>query len=280
MPKKILIAEGNPASRNEGLHEAGIEYGAERYAQEVLRMFPDTEIAIVCPADHKACLPSGVGFGDVDGLFYGGGGLHIFDKAPEVTQQIDFMRAALASGVSVLGSCWGLQVGVVAAGGMVAANPKGREVGFARDITLNDAGKSHPMFAGKKPVFDSPCIHYDETTGLPPGAEVLASNGHSDVQAVSIKWGGGRFWGVQYHPEFDMKHLADLYGRFSDEMIGDGFFDDEAGLAAHVSDMRTLHEDPSNAAAREKLAATDDVLDPDTRCIEIRNWLESLPQRL
>ena len=62
----------------------------------------------------------------------------------------------------------------MAAGGEVAFNPKGREVGFARKILLNEAGAKHPMFKGKAPVFDAPCIHYDEVIRLPESATLLA----------------------------------------------------------------------------------------------------------
>ena len=60
--------------------------------------------------------------------------------APEVTRQIDLVRAALATGTPMFGSCWGLQVITAAAGGSVRKNPKGREIGFGRGIRLTEAG--------------------------------------------------------------------------------------------------------------------------------------------
>ncbi len=274
---KLLIPDGNDAARNGAMQAIGGALSAERYAIDVRRYRPDAEIDIVFPADGPVDLPGGKAIADYDGMILGGSGLHVFDDDPMVTRQLDLMRAALDAGLPVLGSCWGLQVGAVVTGGDVAPSPNGREVGVARKVRLNEAGRAHPMYAGKAAVFDSPCIHYDEVTALPAAATVLASNHHSPVQAAVIPHGAGLFWGVQYHPEFDMPHIADIYVRYRDDMVGDGFFADDGALDAHVGDIRALVGDPSRRDLRWQLGIDDDVLDADVRCLEIKNWLDYVP---
>lgn len=60
-------------------------------------------------------------------------------------------RDAYEIGLPQFGSCWAAQIAVYAAGGKVAANPKGREMGIARKIYLTDAGRIHPLMEGKPP---------------------------------------------------------------------------------------------------------------------------------
>lgn len=276
MTKTLLIAEGNPDDKNRFMAEHGVEAGADCHADVVRRYFPDIRVHVVKPADGPVELPAGVGLGDVDGMIIGGSGLHVYEDEPRVTRQIDLVRAALDAGVPVLGTCWGLQVGVVATGGTVARNPIGREVGVARKVCLTEAGVGHPMYVGKRSVFDSPCMHFDEATQLPSGGRVLASNEHSKVQAVDIPYGKSRFWGVQYHPEFDLGHIAGLYRVYGDDMLKGGFVVDNGALMEHIEELETVTADPSRRDLRWRLGVDDDVLNPDVRCLEIKNWVESL----
>ncbi|PIQ95542.1 MAG: glutamine amidotransferase [Nitrospinae bacterium CG11_big_fil_rev_8_21_14_0_20_56_8] len=273
---KILIADGNTRDRNDAMTAVGGELGAERYANEIRRMYPKAELTTIYPADSDHYLPKGTALGDYDGMVMGGSGLHAFDQAPEVTRQVDLMRSALEAGMLVLGSCWGLQVAAAATGGTVAKSPRGREVGIARKIALTAAGVGHALYADKPGVFDSPCIHYDEVTHLPAGSVILAHNAHSAVQAAVIRVGAGVFWGMQYHPEFDLPHLANLYRRYADDMLSQGYFIDRDALETYANALRALAQNPDRLDLRWQLGIDDDVLDADMRCREIRNWVESL----
>lgn len=273
---KILITDGNTAEANEMSRAVGCDLGAERYAQEIKRMFPNIHLETIFPADSDAFLPSGTSIGDFDGMVLGGSGLHAFDTAPEVTRQVDLMKSAFDAGLSVLGSCWGLQIAAAATGGSVAKSPRGREVGIARKISLTNAGAGHGLYADKPAVFDSPCIHYDEVTHLPTGAVILAANPHSAVQAAVIRKGSGVFWGMQYHPEFDLPHLAGLNRRYADAMVNEGYFKDMEDLENYSARLEALHQNPSRLDLRWQLGIDDDVIDPDQRCLEIRNWVLSL----
>ena len=130
-----------------------------------------------------------------------GSALNVYNGGPGITEQVEMCRAAMATGVPVFGSCWGLQVAVTAAGGEVVLNADGRELGIARKIRLTEAGQGHPLYDGKPDVFDAVAVHLDEVSRLPDGAVVLSCNGHSPVQALEFSVpGGSTFWGVQYQP--------------------------------------------------------------------------------
>ena len=155
------------------------------------------------------------------------------------------------------------------------ANPRGREMGIARKIALTPEGRGHPMYAGKASVFDGFISHVDEITHLPPGAVLLASNAFTHVQAVSVTHQGGVFWGLQYHPEYDLREMARLTHCRTDKLIKLGFFKDRAATAAYVEQMETLHRDPKRTDIAWGLGIDDDVLNPDVRTLEVRNWIEN-----
>jgi GMP synthase (glutamine-hydrolysing) len=149
-------------------------------------------------------------------------------------------RAVLAAGTPIFGSCWGLQILTVAAGGSVRRNPKGRELGFGRSIKLTEAGRKHPMYAGKPDVFNAPTVHLDEVETVAPGMTVLATNAVSNVQSAEIHYNGGTAWGVQYHPEYPLREISAIVRRIGPRLIGEGFFLNEADIETFASDLVTL----------------------------------------
>jgi GMP synthase (glutamine-hydrolysing) len=135
------------------------------------------------------------------------------------------------------------------------------------------------MFATKGPVFDAPCIHYDEVSALPPGATLLATNAHSAVQAALIPLGRSVVWAVQYHPEFDLAQIAQLNRMDQDDMIGQGFFADHATIAAHNDKLEALHIDRTRTDLAWQLGIDGDILDDRQRAAEIIAWIESEVRR-
>ncbi len=275
---RLIVLEGNPASMSERLAALGAAANAEIYARSVRHFAPDADITILHPADGPASLPKGVGWSDIDGVILGGSGLNVTSASdePEILRQIDVMRAAAEASVPLFGSCWGLQVAAVAAGGEVAPSPNGREVGVARRIRLTAGGMSHPVFKGKPAVFDAPCIHFDEVVRLPGGSTVLADNHHSAVQAAEIPIGNSTFAGVQYHPEFDLAHLAALYRRFAEDLIHQGLFAGRADVDDYARRTEELGRCPDRRDLAWQLAIDADVTDIDRRCREIGNWVRNI----
>src|SRR5258708_30087163 len=133
---------------------------------------------------------------------------NIYNGGPPTDPQTELARSVLAARPPMFGSCWGLQVLTVAAGGSVRKNPKGREIGFGRSIRLTDDGRRHPMYAGKVDVFNAPTVHLDEVETVAPGTIVLATNAWSAVQSAEIHTNGSVAWGVQYHPEYPLREVA------------------------------------------------------------------------
>lgn len=272
---RLLLMEGNTADKRARAAELGVRSSSEIYALAILAHYPDFDLDVVNAADPDGTIPGGRSFADYDGFVVTGSSLHAYDRDFAVTNQIAMLRHAAEAGLPVFGSCWGLQIAVMAAGGQVEYNPRGREVGFARKIVRTAAGAGHPMFAGKGAVFDAPCIHYDEVTRLPDNATLLASNAHSLVQAAIVPVGRSEVWAVQYHPEFDIAQLVQLYTLYADDMIAQGFFADRAALDAYVKVLTGLAAAPADAGLAWQLGVDEDITDDSRRRAEIINWIKT-----
>jgi GMP synthase (glutamine-hydrolysing) len=180
----------------------------------------------------------------------------------------------LASGTPMFGSCWGLQVLTVAAGGTVRRNPKGREIGFGRAIRLTAAGREHPMYAGKSDIFEAVTVHLDEVDTLAPGMTVLALNTMAGVQAAEFRLNGkANAWGVQYHPEYPLRELAAIVRRIGRRLLDEGFFAAEDDVARYADDLVTLDRDPANRALAWRHGIDGAVLDKGMRVKEVANWI-------
>lgn len=273
MGLRFLVVEGNTREGREG-HRAA--YGltpSQSYASVLNHLAPDAVCDIALPADEGANLPDSAGLASYDGIVLTGSALHAYHVEPAVTRQVELAREAFRSRTPVFGSCWGLQMGALAAGGDVAANSAGREVGFARRIVPNEAGRAHPLLAGRPAAFDAPAIHLDVVSTLPGEVTVLASNALTPIQAAEIRYEGGLMWGVQYHPEFSLAELAVILGRRGRLLIGEGFFADEEDHARYVDELRALHETPSRRDLAWRHGLDEEVLQTDRRLTELGNFI-------
>lgn len=270
---RLLLLEGNPAAKRARAAELGVRTSSEIYIEAIAAHFPDFELDVLNGADEGETIPQGRDWSDYDGFVVTGSALHAYDKDFAVTNQIELLKQAAGYGLPIFGSCWGLQIGVMAAGGLVEYHPRGREVGIARKIVVNDHGRDHPLFKVKGPVFDAPCIHYDEVTRLPDGAVLLASNTHSKVQAALVPLGKSELWAVQYHPEFDLLQLAQLYRLYANDMVRQGFFRDADELDDYLGKMERLIADPSDMGLAWQLGIDADILDDRRRRGEIIGWV-------
>jgi GMP synthase (glutamine-hydrolysing) len=214
-------------------------------------------------------LPQGVALSDFDGIVITGSPLSVYKPRPEVMRQIELAREAFECGVPMYGSCWGLQLMTAALGGVVRLNPRGREIGIARNIAPNEAGGAHFLFSGKPKAFDALCSHEDDVATLPPGAVALASNGVSDVQAVDISRGSSHFVGVQYHPEHTLATTAAIIEVREERLVAEGLAQSAESLHSIITDLRTLESDPSRRDIAWKLGIDEQVLDPRRRTAEL-----------
>lgn len=234
---------------------------------------PGTECDVIYPSDPGAAIPAEAALADYNGIAWTGCSLCLNDNLPEVRSQVELTRAAFAAGVAGFGSCWAAQIAVVAAGGRVAENPHGREMGIARKIELTPAGRAHPLYEGKPGVFDGFISHDDEITHLPPGAICLSRNAWSNMQSVAVTHCGTPFWGLQYHPEYDLHEIARLTYCRIPKLMRYGFFRSEEAAHEYVDLLETLHADHSRKDIAWLLGIDADVMNEDVRLIEVRNWV-------
>lgn len=273
---RFLVIDGYYRDGREELAAGGATPAGDLYAGMLKRCLPGSHVDIIYPADPGVALPKGAGLTSYNGIAWTGSSLTIHADDPGVASQIELAKTAFEAKVPGFGSCWAAQIAVAAAGGRCAANPRGREMGIARKISLTPEGRAHPMYTGKISVFDAFISHEDEITHLPPGAISLASNAFCSVQAVSVTHKGGTFWAVQYHPEYDLHELARLTYCRIEKLVSRGFFADGDAARDYILKLETLHQDPSRKDLAWLLGIDADVTSEDVRQAEVQNWIERL----
>ncbi len=274
---RFLVVDGYAKAGREDLAAGGASTAGALYDRMLKKCAPSgAEVDIIYPADPNAQLPQGAAIEQYDGIAWTGSSLTVHKPDPKVTPQIEFARAAFEARVPSFGSCWAAQIAAVAAGGTCAINPKGREMGIARKIQLTPDGRAHPLYTGKKSVFDAWISHDDEITHLPEGGLLLSSNSWTQVQSIAVTHKGGVFWGLQYHPEYDVHEMARLCYCRKQKLTGLGFFKDMDAAQAYVDQLEALHQDPARKDIAWLLGIDGDILNEDLRLAEVRNWIEYL----
>ncbi|KAF0720014.1 Aste57867_622 [Aphanomyces stellatus] len=275
----FLIVEGYSADGRQELLENGAELASDLYARMLANYSGGIPVTheVIYPTDDKPFRPP-TDLGRFDGVAWTGCRLNVHQtEDPLVQRHLALARQCYAFGVPQFGSCWASQVAVFAAGGKVAKNPNGREMGLARKIQLTPEGRAHPLFEGKPSVFDAFTSHYDEITHLPKGALLLGRNAFSLTQAVAVRYLKGDFWGLQYHPEYDLHEMARLTFARRQRLINYGMFEDMDAANRYVDDLEELAANPT---ARKdiawRLGIDADVLDNDIRCTEVKNFIKHL----
>jgi len=280
MPLHILVLEGNTRADREPYVAAFGKTASQSYAVTLKTLAPDAECEIVYPADPDGALPQGAALESYDAAFITGSALNVYEGGPAIERQIELVRAIFASQTPLFGSCWGLQVACTAAGGVVVKNPRGREIGVARNIRPNAAGRAHPLLAGRAERFDALCSHIDHVETAPEGAKPLAGNAMSEVQAMEIAYAGGMFWGVQYHPEYSLTEVASIMERRAPALASENVFADEAAAKAYAADLVAVERDSTRVDLAQRLELGEDVRAPSQRRIELVNFLERLARPL
>ena len=272
----FLIIDGYPKPSRDDFDVAGMKLAWLLYADMLHRYLPEAEYKIWLPSD-TADLPDGIGLEQYDGILWTGCNLTIYHThEARVARQIELARRAYEIGTPSFGSCWGIQMAVVAAGGEVSPGTKGREMFLARRLHLTEAGRSHPMMEGKPFVFNAFISHEDQITKLPPGAVHTVSNDFTRFQAIAVQHKKGTFWATQYHPEYALHDMARLIVAREHKLVPEGFFRDGKALASFVEGLEALATRPERKDLRWQYDVGDDVLSDDLRQTEFGNWIEKV----
>lgn len=276
-PLRFLILNCYPRESRRRFDELDVGHPHQLFRRCLLKYAPNAKVEVRFVADVDEPLPSANELGRYDGIVWTGSDLTIYHTHdPRVARQIELARLIYRVGIPSYGSCWGIQMAAVAAGGEVRRNAKGREWGVARDIARTAEGKDSFLLRGKPDRYSGFIMHLDEVTRLPQGARLLATGEHTRVQAMEVVHRNGVFWATQYHPEYDFYEMGRLIRARAEALVREGFFGSTEEVLRHVELYFSLHRDPSSPRLRAQLGVGDEIIDPSVRERELRNWIEFL----
>tara|TARA_Y100000817_G_scaffold234740_1_gene186987 strand:+ start:955 stop:1737 length:783 start_codon:yes stop_codon:yes gene_type:complete len=258
--KKILIVEGNLREENQSFSKNGIQTHTESLKDSLSYFTDNLTFDVVNPSsDYNTQIISNK-LENYDGLIWGGSSLNIYNDTPEIRRQIEFMKECQKKVKNILAICWGMQVAVTAAGGLVK-KANNSHIGIANEIMINENGSSHPLYNDKDKKFNSPAFNFDEVVKLPKNGICLASNKINKIQSLYFEINNTKVWGLQYHPEISYEKMISLIQFRKDKLIENRkVFKDTADVERHISFIK-----------KEIL-----VSEKEKRMLELKNWLNQL----
>jgi len=91
-----------------------------------------------------------------------------------VATHLDLAKRVYEAGIPQFGTCWGIQLAIVAAGGEVGPNPKGREDGNRpEDLPDRRGPETSHVTRASRPYLNGFVSHDDEVTKLPPVRHIV-----------------------------------------------------------------------------------------------------------
>ncbi len=270
----ILIIDGNEESASQTYRKLNMDTQYEVYKKVINKLSKfKINISTIHPACNDDFIPLGLNLDDFDGIAWTGSLLNIYDGTPSIKRQIELAKILLNKKNKIFGSCWGLQVLTVAAGGSVRKNPKGLEAIIAKNISLNEKGVNHPMYKNKPKKFDSFCWHYDEIETLPSNTNVLSSNNISNFQSVTFQKKNSEVWAVQYHPEFNPIWMSELMKQRKEVLL-------ENKIYETLEEFEKFNLYFSNTKKydylKKTLSISNSLIDNKIHTTELYNWLQNI----
>jgi GMP synthase (glutamine-hydrolysing) len=173
--------------------------------------------------------------GDIDladwsGIVLGGGPYNVSDATATKSQTQRRVESELLALIGhiveqdfpFLGCCYGVgTLGTVV--GATIDKTYTEPVG-GMTISLSDAGREDPLFAGAPASFDAYGGHKEAVSALPPEAVCLGSSVACPVQAFRVK---RNVYATQFHPELDLDGLCTRIDVYKDY----GYFAPESAQA-------------------------------------------------
>lgn len=275
---RLLIVASETKDQRDARRRSSGAASHESYAQALRRLRDGLELDWISCVDGPDAM-SAAQIAGFDAVFFAGSPIQMHEESPETRAAAGFMARVFEAGTPSFGSCAGLQIAAVAAGGATGPRAPGIEAGFAREIVPTPEGRAHPMLAGRPPVWTAPAMHSSIVTRPPEGARILARNADTPIEAIEIRRGGAVFWGVQYHPEIDLAEVAASLRRQSDDLIAEGLARDAADLEDHAARLEALNADPARRDLAWQLGLDGELTDAARRMRELDNFLSAVEAR-
>ena len=258
--KKIIVVEGNLREANQEFTAVGIKTHTESLKDSLDYLSSDLEIDSVNPSSDKDIFDKVKDLNKYDGLIWGGSSLNVYSNTPEIKRQLEFMKECQKKIKNILAICWGMQVAVTVAGGVVKRAQNGSHRGIAHEIEINKNGLKHLIYKNKDRIFNTPAFNYDEVVTMPKNAVLLASNKINNVMGLNFKAGVSDIWGIQYHPEITYKKMISLINFRKDNLLNNNSFNDEKDLNSHIEIIENENK----------------ISNKNSRMTELKNWLDSI----
>ena len=258
--KKILLVEGNLREENQSFTDGGIKTHTESLKDSISFFTNKLELDVVNPSSDKNLSEVIEDLTKYDGMIWGGSSLNIYNDTVEIRRQLDFMRECQKKIKNILAICWGLQVAVTVAGGIVKKCNKGAHRGIAHNVKINKNGLSHPLYKNKNEIFNTPAFNFDEVATLPNNSTLLSSNEINNVMGINFKCGVSDIWGIQYHPEITYDKMITLIHFRKDRLLNNKAFIDEDEINSHV----------------KMIADENKITHKNNRMKELENWLNKI----
>ncbi len=278
VPLRLLVAASETPEQEASRRARSGATSAGTYVETLKQMAPDATVR-EASCVHAAAPPDAAALRGFDGVIFAGSPIQMHEASPETRAAAAFMAAVYASGTPAFGSCAGLQIAAVAAGGTTAPRGGGMAAGIARGIVATPTGRDHPMLTGRPATWDAPAMHSAVVDRVPEGGTVLAASAGTPVQAMEIRSGAGRFWGVQYHPELALTEIGQALAAQADALIGEGLAEDADAVARYADALAALEADADRRDLAWQLGLDAQVVARDRRRLEIANFLAMIAER-
>ena len=258
--KKILIVEGNLKEENQDFIDAGIPTHTESLKESISYFTNNLNIDVANPSSDQDISEKVKDLNKYDGLIWGGSSLNIYNDTIEIRRQLDFMKECQKKIKKILAICWGMQVAVTAAGGVVKKCDKGSHRGIAYNIEINQYGANHQIYKDKQKKFNTPAFNFDEVVTVPEGATILSSNQINNIQGLNFKINSSNVWGIQYHPEIPYEKMIRLIHFRKERLLEKKAFKSGDEIVTHV---KSIEDEISNS-------------NKELRMKELYNWINYL----
>jgi len=170
-------------------------------APAIKRWVPDNAQVDSCFIETEKSFPDDLIEKGFSHVIHSGSALSITKPAPFTEKARRYIEHCYQNGIAQMGICYGHQLISLALIGekAVRSSPSGLEAGW-NNVLFTQAGVDAFGVKKNEHVWQH---HFDEVITLPEGSVLLATNGHSQIQAYVNP--GKRLLGTQFHPEFDRK---------------------------------------------------------------------------